>query len=126
MAEIKNEVEVVEEKKVAKKTTKTTKTATEKATTAKKTTKTTKTTKAKAKAKAQEFLGTGKRKCSVARVRVTTGNGTITVNGVDVAKYFDLDTHIAVVKQPLVLTDTAFLSSGRSSGLNSIRALVIP
>ena len=100
-----NEVEVVEEKKVAKKTTRATKTAAEKTTTAKKTTKTTKAT--KAKAKAQEFLGTGKRKCSVARVRITTGSGAITVNGVSVDKYFDLDTHIAVVKQPLVLTETA-------------------
>ena len=38
----------------------------------------------KAKAKAQEFLGTGRRKCSVARVRITTGTGNITINGVDI------------------------------------------
>lgn len=66
-----------------------------------------KTSKAKAsKAKAQEFLGTGRRKCSVARVRVSTGSGEITVNGMSLDKYFDLDTLKAVVRQPLVLTDT--------------------
>lgn len=64
---------------------------------AKKTTKTT---------KAQEFLGTGRRKCSVARVRVTTGSGVITVNGVELDKYFELDTLKTIVKQPLVLTET--------------------
>ena len=69
--------------------------------------KTTKTTKAKAaKSKAQEFLGTGRRKCSVARVRITTGSGAITVNGIDLDKYFDLETLKTIVKQPLVLTET--------------------
>ena len=80
---------------------------TTKKTTEPKTTKTTKTTKAKAtKAKAQEFLGTGKRKCSVARVRISVGSGKITVNGLDIEKYFDLDTLKTIVKQPLVLTET--------------------
>ena len=64
--------------------------------------KTTKTT----KVKAQEFLGTGRRKCSVARVRVTTGAGSIVVNGVELDKYFDLETLKTIVKQPLVLTET--------------------
>lgn len=58
------------------------------------------------KGKAQEFLGTGKRKCSVARVRLTTGTGNIVVNGEDLKKYFELDTLITIVKQPLVLTET--------------------
>lgn len=62
--------------------------------------------KAKAKAKAQEFLGTGRRKCSVARVRLTTGTGSIKVNGEELKDYFDLDTLITIVKQPLVLTET--------------------
>ena len=62
--------------------------------------------KAKAKAKAQEFLGTGRRKCSVARVRLTTGTGSIKVNGEELKEYFDLDTLITIVKQPLVLTET--------------------
>ena len=75
--------------------------------TVKKATKTTKTTKtAKAKAKAQEFLGTGRRKCSVARVRLTVGSGNIVVNGEALDKYFDLETLITIVKQPLVLTET--------------------
>lgn len=65
------------------------------------------TTKAKAvKAKAQEFLGTGRRKCSVARVRLTVGAGSIKVNGSELKDYFDLDTLITIVKQPLVLTET--------------------
>lgn len=57
-------------------------------------------------AKAPEFQGTGRRKCSVARVRISQGTGKITVNGEDLNKYFDLDTLILVVKQPLVLTET--------------------
>lgn len=64
--------------------------------------KTSKTT----KVKAQEFLGTGRRKCSVARVRVTTGTGSIVINGVELDKYFDLETLKTIVKQPLVLTET--------------------
>ena len=60
----------------------------------------------KSKAKAQEFLGTGRRKCSVARVRLTTGSGKIVVNDAELKEYFDLDTLITIVKQPLVLTET--------------------
>ena len=55
---------------------------------AKKTTTKAKTTKA-TKVKAQEFLGTGRRKCSVARVRVAVGTGKITINDVDYNEYFD-------------------------------------
>ena len=62
-----------------------------------------KTTKA---AKAQEFLGTGRRKCSVARVRITAGTGSIVINDVELDKYFDLETLKTIVKQPLVLTET--------------------
>ena len=65
-----------------------------------------KTVKKTTKAKAQEFLGTGRRKCSVARVRLTTGSGKIVVNGEELNNYFDLDTLITIVKQPLVLTET--------------------
>ena len=66
-------------------------------------TSTKKTTKT---AKAQEFLGTGRRKCSVARVRITTGSGKIEINGKDINEYFDLETLKTIVKQPLVLTET--------------------
>ena len=68
-------------------------------------TATKKTTKA-VKAKAQEFLGTGRRKCSVARVRLTTGAGNITINDKALDEYFDLETLKTIVKQPLVLTET--------------------
>lgn len=67
--------------------------------------KTAKTTKA-VKSKVQVFQGTGRRKCSVARVRLTAGTGSITVNNEELKPYFDLDTLIALVKQPLVLTET--------------------
>ena len=64
-----------------------------------------KTTKKATKAAVQEFLGTGKRKTSVARVRLTTGTGNITVNGKDVKEYFVLESLIKIVKQPLELTE---------------------
>ena len=60
----------------------------------------------KAAVKAQEFLGTGRRKCSVARVRLTTGTGKIVINGKTMDEYFDLETLKTIVKQPLVLTET--------------------
>ena len=65
------------------------------------------TTKKATKTAVQEFLGTGKRKTSVARVRLTTGTGNITVNGKDVKEYFVLESLIKVVKQPLELTELA-------------------
>ena len=68
--------------------------------------KTVKKAAAKKVAKAQEFQGTGRRKCSVARVRISVGSGNITVNGVELDKYFELDTLKTIVKQPLVLTET--------------------
>ena len=54
-----------------------------------------------------EFLGTGRRKTSVARVRLATGSGKITVNGRAFDTYFPLDTLRATVSQPLALTGTA-------------------
>ena len=51
--------------------------------------------------------GTGRRKSSVARVRVyENGTGAITINGRDIDDYFGLDTLKLVVRQPLVTTDT--------------------
>ena len=50
--------------------------------------------------------GTGRRKSSVARVRVyENGTGSITINGRDIDEYFGLDTLKLVVRQPLVTTD---------------------
>ena len=88
------------EKKPAKRTTKK---ATSEETAEKKPAK--RTTKKATKAVAQEFLGTGKRKTSVARVRLTVGTGNITVNGKDVKDYFILESLVGVAKQALVLTE---------------------
>ena len=52
------------------------------------------------------FYGTGRRKSSVARVRVyENGTGAITINGRDIDDYFGLDTLKLVVRQPLVTSD---------------------
>ena len=50
--------------------------------------------------------GTGRRKHSVARVRLVPGNGTITINGRGIDDYFGLDTLKLIVRQPLALTET--------------------
>ena len=56
--------------------------------------------------KRKYFYGTGRRKSSVARVRVyENGTGTITINGRDIEEYFGLETLKMVVRQPLVSTD---------------------
>ena len=52
------------------------------------------------------FAGTGRRKTSVARVRLYNGTGVITVNGRDIDDYFGLDTLKYIVNQPLELTNT--------------------
>ena len=54
-----------------------------------------------------QFWGTGRRKKSVASVRLLPGgNGTITVNNRELDTYFPLDTLKYIVKQPLVATET--------------------
>jgi small subunit ribosomal protein S9 len=55
----------------------------------------------------QEFLGTGRRKTSVARVRLASGSGKITVNGRAFESYFPTDTLRGVVTGPLARTETA-------------------
>ena len=52
------------------------------------------------------FYGTGRRKKSVARVRVYAGSGKITINDRDIDDYFGLDTLKLIVRQPLNLTET--------------------
>ena len=52
------------------------------------------------------FYGTGRRKNSVARVRVYSGTGKIIINDRDIDDYFGLDTLKLIVRQPLVLTET--------------------
>ena len=63
---------------------------------------------AKAKAvKKLQFWGTGRRKKSIARVRlVPNGNGTITINKRSIDEYFGLDTLKYIVRQPLNATET--------------------
>ena len=56
--------------------------------------------------KESTFNGTGRRKKSIARVRLVNGNGKITVNGVDLNEYFGVETLKVIVKQPLVATNT--------------------
>lgn len=53
-----------------------------------------------------QYYGTGRRKVSVARVRLVAGDGKITINGRDIDDYFSLETLKAIIRQPLVLTDT--------------------
>ena len=52
------------------------------------------------------FYGTGRRKKSVARVRVYAGTGKITINDRDIDDYFGLETLKLIVRQPLELTET--------------------
>ena len=52
------------------------------------------------------FYGTGRRKSSVARVRVYQGTGNITINDRSIDEYFGLDTLKLIVRQPLALTET--------------------
>lgn len=52
------------------------------------------------------FIGTGRRKSSVAQVKMVPGKGKILVNGVDVKEYFPYETNVMDLKQPLVATNT--------------------
>ena len=52
------------------------------------------------------FCGTGRRKKSIARVRLVDGNGKITINGKDLDEYFGAETLKYIVKQPLTVTET--------------------
>ena len=53
-----------------------------------------------------QYLGTGRRKSSIARVRLIPGAGSITVNKRDLEDYFGLETLKMIVREPLVLTET--------------------
>ena len=55
--------------------------------------------------KVKYYYGTGRRKSSVARVRLYPGTGKITINNRDIDDYFGLDTLKLVVRQPLALTE---------------------
>ena len=53
------------------------------------------------------FYGTGRRKSSVARVRLYPGSGKITINGRDIDDYFGLETLKLIINQPFGVTNTA-------------------
>jgi len=57
--------------------------------------------------KLEVYLGTGRRKSSVARVRLIPGKGNIIINNRDIDDYFGLETLKLIVRQPLNLTATA-------------------
>ncbi len=52
------------------------------------------------------FYGTGRRKSSIARVRLLEGTGKITINGKDIEEFFGLETLKVIVRQPLTVTNT--------------------
>ena len=54
-----------------------------------------------------QYCGTGRRKSSVARVRLVPGTGNILVNGKDVNEYMPYQTLVMDIKQPLTLTNSA-------------------
>jgi|SRR4051812_48830014 len=58
-------------------------------------------------AETSEFLGTGRRKTAVARVRMAIGNGKITVNGRAFETYFPVESMRTHASQPLILTQMA-------------------
>lgn len=53
-----------------------------------------------------QYYGTGRRKKSIARVRLIPGNGNFIINTRELDQYFGLETLKVIVKQPLVLTDS--------------------
>ena len=59
-----------------------------------------------AEATVQEFLGTGRRKTAVARVRLCTGSGKIVVNGRAFETYFPLEAMRVLATQPLTVTES--------------------
>lgn len=54
----------------------------------------------------EQFIGTGRRKTSVARVRLVPGNGKITINNRDIEEFFNYETLRVVVREPLNITET--------------------
>ena len=61
---------------------------------------------AKAKSVKSVFYGTGRRKKSIARVRLVEGTGVITINGKSIDEYFGTEVLKTIVRQPLSATET--------------------
>ena len=53
----------------------------------------------------KQYWGTGRRKTSIARVRLVSGNGKITLNDKDIEEYFDYETLRTIAREPLVITE---------------------
>ena len=53
-----------------------------------------------------QYLGTGRRKKSIARVRLLPGSGSITINKRELDNYFGMETLKMIVRAPLTLTET--------------------
>ncbi len=49
-------------------------------------------------------IGTGRRKCAVARVFLREGTGKVVINGMELNQYFKLGEHVLIVRQPLMVT----------------------
>ena len=60
-----------------------------------------------AKSEKIAYIGTGRRKSSVARVRLVEGTGKITINGKDIDEFFGMETLKVIVRQPLTVTNTS-------------------
>lgn len=58
------------------------------------------------KSEATVYCGTGRRKSSIARVRLTAGTGKITINDKDINEFFGIETLKLITKQPLAATNT--------------------
>ena len=54
----------------------------------------------------EQYMGTGRRKTSIARVRLVPGNGKVTINKRDIDEFFNYETLKVIAKEPLVLTET--------------------
>lgn len=54
-----------------------------------------------------QYWGTGRRKTSIARVRLVPGNGKVTINKQDIEQYFDYETLRTIAREPLVITEQA-------------------
>lgn len=75
------------------------------------------------KAAVTSYYGTGRRKSSVARVYLTSGEGKITINGIDAKDYLPYETDVIILTQPFTATNTngkfdakVFVSGGGFSG----------
>ena len=78
--------------------------------------------------KIKYYYGTGRRKHSVARVRIYPGSGNVTINGRGIDDYFGLETLKLIVRQPLALTEILvnFVSHGNSRALLEFDAELRP